>query len=98
MLVVHASAMQDVAATGEQTVGLSVWANGIRLEPGELDNLCSRGMCTVSGTFFLDMAQAEAAHPGVFYNKLPLTVEAHGSSTRNGGNGSVHLVAELLKK
>ena len=42
MLVVHASAMQDVAATGEQTVGLSVWANGIRLEPGS-STTCAPG-------------------------------------------------------
>jgi hypothetical protein len=97
MLIVHASAMQDGGING-QTVSVSVKANGITLEPGVLWNACAKGICTVGGTFFLDMAQAEAAHPGVFYNSLPMNVEAAGGSTVTGGNGSLSLVAELLKK
>jgi hypothetical protein len=40
------------------------------------------------------MADAEAAHPGLFYNSLPMTVEAKGASTAPG-LGSITFVAEL---
>lgn len=97
MLVVHAAAQQNTG-NAPQTVSLSVKANGIPLEPGTVSNSCVNGFCSVSATFFLDMDQAEAAHPGVFFNAERMIVEAFGISTTSGGNGSLSLVSELLKK
>ncbi|HZR84553.1 MAG TPA: hypothetical protein VFD92_25900 [Candidatus Binatia bacterium] len=98
ILVVHASAQQN-SGTNPQTVSLIVTANGVRLEPNSVSQSCPNNICAVSATFFLDMAQAEAAHPGVFYNnKLPMTVESQGISNAAGNSGRLVLVAELLRK
>ncbi len=97
ILVVHASAGQNTGAS-PQTIAVSITANGVSLEPGPVTQSCASSNCAVSATFFLDMDQAEAAHPGVFYNTLPMTVEATGISTAPGASGKLSLVAELLKK
>jgi hypothetical protein len=52
----------------------------------------------VAGAFFLDLAQVEAANPGLIYNTLPLSIEALSVSSAVGGAGKISLVAELLKK
>lgn len=97
MLVVHATVVQN-AFTSPQSVSVSVTANGVALEPGSVANTCQSNDCAVSTAYFLDLAQAEAANPGVIYNTLPLNVEIQGYSTAVGGNGKLAMVAELLKK
>ena len=97
MLVVHVSAGHDAGLTGQQ-VTASVKVNGVTMEPGQLGNHCDKNFCMVSGTVFLDIDAAEAAHPGVFYNTLPMNVELTGASSVPGVSGKLALVTELLKK
>jgi hypothetical protein len=98
LLVVHAFAQQDTGPTTSQTVTLVVDANGVTLEPDTMSARCERGICGASGTLFLDLAAAEAAHPGVFYNTLPLTITLTGLSNASGFSGKLTMVAELRTK
>jgi hypothetical protein len=97
ILAVNASAQQNSGATA-QTISLFIRVNGVLLEPSTMSQSCPANTCARAGAFFLDLAQAELANPGLFYNTLPLTIEAGASSTAPGVSGRLSLVAELLKK
>ena len=53
--------------------------------------------CTVSGKWWLDLEQAEAAFPGMFINQ-PLIVDATIATGSGTPVGSISLQARLLKK
>lgn len=96
LLVVRATAGQSGAS---QTLYGSATVNGVAMEPAQFRNTCPVGFCSASATMFLDLAQAEAAHPGLFYNTLTLDVQVHVYSAVSGGTtGKLSVVAELLKK
>lgn len=54
--------------------------------------------CSATGTWFMDLDEAEAMFPGSFVNQV-LTIELVGGDAANPGRtGTVNLTAELVKK
>src|SRR5262245_25239871 len=80
-------------ATG---IGLIVEVNGVAMEPTgatyQVIEGCSASLinCTVQGTYWLDLDQAEAANPGVFINQpLVITLQATSAGSPSTGNDSL---------
>lgn len=78
--------------------------NGVLLEPLEATIDCkftSAVSCTDTGTFWLDLDAAEAAHPKTFVGK-PLVIELLGENQSASGDpataGAVTMTARLVKK
>jgi hypothetical protein len=101
--------LTDIGQTsGPRTEHIWTEINGIGIEP-ETSNVsyvaqvnCPTitispfsGLCTVTGTWWLDIDAAEAAHPGMFVGQ-PLNITLMGQELT--GNGDVGLVATLTAR
>lgn len=81
---------------GNTSVSLQAKANGVSLAPQTISTNCALS-CTLSGTFWLDLDDAEIANPTLFYNKLPLGIDLIGSSSAST-DCRMSVTAQLLKQ
>jgi hypothetical protein len=96
----------DKAASDGEPLVARVTVNGVRMEPPDpfFANLsarasqsCSPGLvCSMVGTWWLDLDAAEAANPGTFIGQ-PLTIELNAGSS-NPTVATASLRARLQKK
>ncbi len=101
MLVVHGV----VAAHAQGAILVAgVKANGIAMEPTDFAGDSSiystdcQGVCSVSGTWWLDLDLAEQAHPGMFVN-VPINVTLLGQTMVTGTQFyKMSVMATLTKK
>lgn len=101
MLVVHGV----VAAHAQGAILVAdVKANGIAMEPTDFAGDPSiystdcQGVCSVSGTWWLDLDLAEQAHPGMFVN-VPINVTLLGQTMVTGTQFyKMSVMATLIKK
>jgi hypothetical protein len=89
-------------AAAQQSINLGLRVNGIDIEPYDTNNsriitdFCV-GFCTLSGTWWLDLDAAEAAHPGMF-NNVPLDVQLRTDSHITDVTGKISVTATMEKK
>jgi hypothetical protein len=80
---------------------LLVYVNGVLLQDGiafgAYADQCLPTICTLTGTFWLDIDAAEAANPGLFMNQ-PLVISLDGGNGQAAQSYSTSLSAQLLKK
>jgi hypothetical protein len=98
VLVVHGE-LTGRGNGNASAVRINAAVNGHNMEGETAYGNCggSEG-CSATGTWFLDLDEAEASFPGTFIGQT-LTVELVGGDAANPGRtGTVNLIVELVKK
>jgi hypothetical protein len=101
MLVVHgvvsASAQGAILVAGVKANGIAMEPTDFAGEPTIYSTAC-QGVCSVSGTWWLDLDLAEQAHPGMFVN-VPINVTLLGQTMIAGTQFyKMSVMATLMKK
>ena len=103
VLVVEATLSSGASSISSYLI-LGTTVNGVEMEPGYPNpnfvlQSCGGGLCTLTGTWWLDLDAAELANPGVFINQ-PLTVTLRGgeASAAPQSDGRVTMSVRLQKK
>jgi hypothetical protein len=101
LLVVDATLTSGLAAPMPMVLTMTAVANGAMMEPttpmgvvmdcgGSVMNpIAPLFGCTLSGTFWLDLDQAETGNPGTFIG-MPLSVVLRGGNAAGGGGMPVY--------
>ncbi len=105
--VLAAEARISSATTGLMSPFFWPEVNGVRMNPTDGANLayvstdCSSQRCSLTGTWWLDLDAAEAAHPGMFLG-VPLVVNLQGGDLNGAavpaGNTEVTMTLRLQKR